>query len=269
MTHMIRSALAAVTAVICLSTAFAEEPDGDDIWPKLRQGLFGDRVVEEGDEARLKLDLPTRAFDAGIVPLGIRYQALPGDAGLRKLYLVIDQNPSPVGAIFEFGPPRSGIEFETRVRVEDYTWVRVIAERADGSLVSTRRFIKASGGCSAPAGKTIAERMEGIGKIKWRMDGGTVPDARRAVQLIIRHPNISGLAMDQLTRLYDPAVFVNHVRVTQDDSLVFSAQIDFTISENPAFRFTLPPGGGDDLHAEVTDTDGRVFESTYRITGHD
>lgn len=260
------ASLVACVLTCAIQTASAEEAPEGDIWPKLRAGLFGTRAIEEANGARLEIDLPERAFDAGVVPLGIRWNSLPGDPPLHKLYLVIDKNPSPVGAIFDFGGAKHAIEFETRVRIEDYTWVRVIAERKDGSLISTRRFIKASGGCSAPAGKTLAERMAGIGKIKWRFDEVKEPGGKATVQLLIRHPNISGLAMDQLTRLYDPPKFVNQVKVTRGDELVFGAQVDFTISENPVFRFTLPSEGERELRAEVTDTDDRLFKSSFEIT---
>lgn len=85
------------------------------------------------------------------------------------------------------------------------------------------------------------------------------------VQLMIRHPNNSGLAMDQLTRLYDPPMFINNVKVTRGETLVFRAQVDFTISENPVFRFTLPQGRQGLLRAEVTDTDDRHFEGVFDI----
>ena len=101
--------------------------------------------------------------------------------------------------------------------------------------------------------------------MKWRIDPPRMPGGNAMVQLLIRHPNNSGLAMDQLTRLYDPPMFVRNVKVTRGNALVFAAQIDFTISENPAFRFSLPPGGEGDLRAEISDTDERHFESTYPV----
>ena len=244
----------------------AAEPPDDELWPRLREGLFGTRAIEEDGGGRLELQLPDRAADAGTVPLGIRLRSLPGDPKLQRLFLVIDKNPSPVGAIFEFGGPRREVDVETRVRIEDYTWVRVIAEREDGSLIGTKRYIKASGGCSAPAGKTLSERIAGIGRMKWRIDQPQVPGGDAMVQLLIRHPNDSGLAMDQLTRLYDPPMFVSNVKVTRGSAIVFAAQVDFTISENPAFRFNLPPGGEGDLRAEITDTDGRHFESIHPVS---
>jgi len=248
------------------TTVLAAQPPDGARWASLKESLFGSRVLHEDGGPRLRLEMSGRAADAGAVPLAITTRALPGDPGVRKIYLVIDNNPSPVGAIFDFGAPRDAAALEIRVRVEDYSWVRVIAEREDGSLLATKHYIKAAGGCSAPAGKTLSERHAGMGKMKWRVDGPRVSGGEQWGQLLIRHPNDSGLAMDQLTRLYDPPMFVNNVTVTRGDELIFTAQVDFSLSQNPAFRFTLPPGGSGDLRARVTDTENRLFESTYPIS---
>ena len=237
----------------------AELPPDGERWPAVRESLFGARALREDDGARLTLNLPARAHDAATVPLAIEARALPGEAALRRLYLVVDKNPSPVGAVFEFGDGRRRVALETRIRIEDYTWVRLIAEQADGTLHVTRHYIKAAGGCSAPAGKSLAERMAGVGEMRWRLRD-------TMAQLQIRHPNNSGLAMDQLTRLYDPPYFVRDVTVTLDGQTVFSARVDFTISENPSFRFSLPEGAGGELRAVVVDTDERVFESAVAVT---
>lgn len=42
----------------------------------------------------------------------------------------------------------------TRVRVDDYSYVRAVAETADGKLHMVKAFVKASGGCSAPPSRT-------------------------------------------------------------------------------------------------------------------
>ena len=50
---------------------------------------------------------------------------------------------------------------------------------------------------------------------------------------MIRHPNNSGLQMDQVTRLYVPAYFVRELRVWQGDDLVLSMDGGISISEDP------------------------------------
>ncbi|HKB82050.1 MAG TPA: quinoprotein dehydrogenase-associated SoxYZ-like carrier [Burkholderiales bacterium] len=251
-------------SLFALNGAAADDSANPDteIWRKVRADLFGDRaIVDDAGTRSILLQIPARAADAAVVPLSIRIRPSPLDAPTWKLYVIIDRNPSPIAGIFEFGKGSGGPEMETRVRIEEYTWVRVIAERADGSLLIAQRFIKAAGGCSAPAGKSLAERLAGMGQMKWRVDSPADPSGPLSVQLMIRHPNNSGLAMDQLTHLYDPPYYVRNVRVTRGDELVFAADVDFSISENPAFRFTLRPAGGV-LHARVTDSNERVFESS-------
>lgn len=230
------------------------------IWRKVRADLFGERpIADDAQGARIRLEVPGRAADAAVVPLSVRVRRLPGDAPPRKLYVVIDRNPSPIAAVFEFG--EGSVEVETRVRIEEYSWVRVIAEGADGSLRATQRYVKAAGGCSAPAGKSLAERQAGMGQMKWRIDAPAA-DGSIPVQLMIRHPNDSGLAMDQLTRLYDPPHYVRSVLVSQGGKPIFAADVDFSISANPAFRFNLPPGQTGELQAEVIDSTDKRFESS-------
>jgi sulfur-oxidizing protein SoxY len=255
-----------VLAGLALSLAAIQVADADDridpdtgIWRKVRAELFDDRPIAD-DAGTIDLRMPARAEDAAVVPLAIRVKPSPASSPVRKLYLVIDRNPSPIAAIFEFGPASAAVEVQTRVRIEEYTWVRVIAEGADGSLRIAQHFIKAAGGCSAPAGKSLADRLAGLGQMRWRIDSSADPEMPASVQLMIRHPNNSGLAMDQLTRLYDPPFYVRHVRVTRGDELAFSADVDFSISENPSFRFAVRQGA-EVLHATVTDSNGQVFES--------
>jgi sulfur-oxidizing protein SoxY len=251
----------ALALALCCVPAVATPEDGADseIWTKVRTDLFGTRAIAD-DESRVRLRLPPRAADAGAVPLEVEAPAGPGAA--KKLYLIIEKNPSPIAAIVEFGDASGGALLETRVRVEDYTWVRAIVEMEDGSLAMSKRFIKAAGGCSAPAGKSLAERLQGMGEMKWRVENMSTPEGSSAVQLLVRHPNNSGLAMDQLTRLYEPPHYVRSVRVTLDGRLVLNADVDFSLSENPSLRFLVAGGKPGMLRADIVDSRDLQFDST-------
>src|SRR5271166_6820263 len=133
-------------------------------WSDLRHAIFGDRVVEDAGDL-VAIDAPARAEDAAIVPVAIQVaETLAPD--IRGLYLVIDDNPSPLAAHFRFGPLADTKEIATRVRIDDYTYLHAVAETADGRLYATARFIKAAGGCSAPASKDQALALERLGKMK-------------------------------------------------------------------------------------------------------
>ena len=73
---------------------------------------------------------------------------------------------------------------------------------------------------------------------------------------MIRHPNNSGMQMDQVTRLYVPAHFVSTVRIWQGDDLLLAVESGISISENPEFRFDYRPNGATAFRAEVRTTRG-------------
>jgi len=243
-----------------------DDPDASPVWQQLRNSLFQQRPIKAGDKVELLLDAPSRAEDAAIVPIAIstRFEQTP-ERHVRKLWLVIDNNPSPVGAVFTFTPSSGKADIETRVRVDAYTHVRAIAELNTGELLMSTRFVKASGGCSAPPGKDPAAAMATLGKMRFRVDGEVRANQPVLAQLMISHPNNSGLVMDQLTRHYTPAHFVRKIEVSYAGKPILTAEVDFSISENPNFRFYFVPTGEGELKAEVVDTNELRFDTAVKV----
>lgn len=244
--------------------AAAQAPQQVDPWPDLAAQVFGGRAIGEGS-ALLAIQAPYRAEDAAIVPVTLSATLPPGDTRrLRVLTLVIDQNPSPLAAAMSFGP-RGPNSISTRVRVDSYTNLHLVAELSDGRLYGTKRYVKAAGGCSAPASPVEAGGPP-IGTMRLRQFAATPESAgAREALLMIRHPNNSGMQMDQLTRLYVPAHFITKLRVAADDELLFSFDLGISMSENPQFRFPLPPGPIRRLRAEAKDNEGGDFKGEWPI----
>lgn len=246
-----------------------DNPDASPIWQKVRASLFQSRPIATATDDVISLDVPVRAEDAAIVPISIktRFPQTPARY-IDKVYLIIDNNPSPISAIFKFTPLSGRADIETRVRIEEYTHVRAIAETNDGQLHMTTRFVKASGGCSAPPGKDAQAALTTLGRMKFRVEGDATGNQAGnqpvLAQLMISHPNNSGLAMDQVSRLFTPAHFVRQVRITYGGQPVMSADVDFSISENPNFRFYFLPRGDGELKAEVVDSNDLRFESALK-----
>jgi len=232
----------------------------------VRASLFETRPIVNATDDTLQLDTPVRAEDAAVVPIAMRAK-LPHTASgyVSKLYLIIDNNPSPISAIFSFTPQSGRADIETRVRVDEYTFVRAIAETSDGRLLMRTRFVKASGGCSAPPGKDPQAALASVGKIKMRVDGEVVLDKPTLVQLMISHPNDSGMVMDQLTRQFTPRWFVRTVKVAYGGQPVLLADLDFSISENPNLRFYFVPRGPGRLTAEVVDSNQTAWKSSLDV----
>src|SRR5262245_47175905 len=109
-----------------------------------------------------------------------------------------------------------------------------------------KTFVKASGGCSAPAAKNVEDAINRLGEMTYRQfdraDEGPANGTREA-QIIILHPNNSGLQMDQLTHLYIPAFFIDELHLWQDNNLILSMEGGISISEDPNIRFTYVSNG--------------------------
>ena len=260
---------AAAIALFAGQVAAADPiPDVDsvNIWQKTRQSLFGTRAITSDTDGKvIQLRAPSRAQDASIVPIGISTKMVQtSERFIQKVYLLIDGNPSPIAAIFTFTPESGRADIETRVRVEEYTWMRAIAELDDGSLFMSARYVKAAGGCSAPYG-TAPDFERFVPKLKLKLDASVVTGEPVLAQLMIQHPNSSGLARDQLTQLSIPAYYVRTIAITYAGMPVMSADIDFSISENPNFRFYFVPREGGELKAVVVDTKEREIEGVVEV----
>jgi sulfur-oxidizing protein SoxY len=262
-----RILLAFVLAGCAVARAADSPPDPGrvDIWLLVRNSLFGDRAIADDAGEVVSLRAPARAQDASTVPIAIstRTDQTP-ERYVSKVYLIIDQNPSPVAAIFTFTPDSGRADIETRVRVEDYTWMRAVAEMNDGRLFMAARYVKAAGGCSAPYG-TAPDFEAFKPRLKLRLDASIAAGEPALAQLMIQHPNSSGLARDQMTQLYIPAYYVRTINVTYAGKAIMSAEVDFSISENPNIRFYFVPREAGELKAVVVDTKDREIEGAVRV----
>src|SRR5215207_10017036 len=141
---------------------------GEDAWKGFRGDVFGERPIRENSPVML-LTAPARAEDAALVPVEVRAALPPGDPRtITKITLIVDENPAPVAANFRLGPERREAYLSTRVRVNAYSFVRAIAETSDGELHMVARYVKAAGGCSAPALKDEDESMAKLGEMRLR-----------------------------------------------------------------------------------------------------
>lgn len=238
----------------------------DFIWHNgLRQSHFADRSIIEAENV-VSLQAPKRAEDAALVPLKINSR-LPQTADLyiKTIYLIIDQNPAPLAARFHFTPQSGRADLALRVRVNAHSPIRAIAETSDGKLHMSKRFIKASGGCSAPMAGDLEAALSRLGKMKLKT---LVPVLNQPTQtrINISHPNITGLQLDQVTQLYTPAHFVETVKVSFNNTLVMTAETDIAISEDPSFQFYFVPDKAGTLNIEATDNKGEVFTQSLNIT---
>lgn len=237
----------------------------EPIWPALKVAYFGDKVIHDDAHDLLYLEAPKRAEDAAIVPFTIKLlQPQTAKKYVKHLYFIIDNNPQPMSADFELSADMDLTEISTRMRIEQYTFVRTVAEMNDGSLYMVSKFVKASGGCAAPAGKDAAVALARLGKMQIRMRTPTIGEPVQA-QVIVSHPNYSGLQYDQRTARYIQEHTVRSIDVSYNDKMLVNVKTGISVSEDPSLRFTFTPKESGELKAVVVDSKDQTFTQQKNI----
>jgi sulfur-oxidizing protein SoxY len=238
------------------------------VWESLlRDRYFNDQPIQEG-ETIIDLEVPLRAEDSGIVPVSIHAQ-IPQteDLYIEKLYVFVDKNPVPLAGLFHLTPEMGRADLAMRLRINEYTYVRAVAQLSNGELHMDTGYTRASGGCTEPPPfLELKQARERIGQMRFRTLGDTSDDARLA-HFTVHHPNITGLQLDQRTRAYIPPEFVKTVVLKYNGVEILRAETDISISEDPSFRFFFKPQHGGTLTAYMKDSKGREFTHEFEVTG--
>ena len=249
-----------------LHPAFADEEDDQDRaarWKQLQESIFPHRQVLDSGGI-ITVDAPPRALDAALVPVELH---MAGNKPVKGVYLIIDDNPAPLAAHFVFGPKADPRDLKLRVRVNAYTNIHAIAETQDGQLHAATRFVKAAGGCSAPAGSDDAAALADMGRMKLRLIGDFNVDKPMQAQLMIRHPNFNGMQMNQITRYFTPARFIRTIDATYDGGQVFHLDADISLSTDPVITFGFVPHSKGQMKVVAQDSSNATFNHSFDVPG--
>lgn len=260
--------------VVATAHADVAPPDwrqkqSDQVWEEqLRHQTFQDReIIEDTGHKILQLKAPYRAEDATIVPLTI-HTKIPqtADTYIKKMHVFVDKNPAALVGIFDFTPNSGKADLAMRIRVDDFTFVRAIAELNTGELYMSKSFVRATGACSAPPPKSIDDSIANMGQMKMRTVGELAYGEPNLVQLKIKHPNITGLQPMRIgSRTRPPAHFVNSLEVDYNGKMIMKALLTFSVSMDPSLRFFFIPEKAGKMTVKVKDTDNNSWQSEHNM----
>lgn len=268
-----RTLLGAASALACTAAVparaaigglpSAAHGDSSPEFEKLRAALFGQRPIRT-EQAQVQLLVPLRAAYGASVPVKIVSRLPQTDAlYVRRMHLLVDKNPSPLAAVLDLTTEVGQADFETRLRVDEYGHVRVISELSNGELHMDSRFVKVSGGCSAPPNR---DQLHNIGKTQFKLPEGVKLNAPTAADVQVVHPNDTGFELNHITVMFIPPHFVRSLKVSYADRRIFDAELDFSVSENPSWRFNFVPHQlGGLLKAEVEDSKEGRFTGSLAV----
>lgn len=260
-------ASAAAGLLLAAPVAHAEDNplQNGPAWEDLKSLVPNGAEAVENTEILL-LDAPVRAMDPAFVPVHLTQG--DGAPAIRTLTVIIDENPAPVAAEMTLGPAMMPLDMEIRMRVNAYSNVRAIAV-TDTASVLAGRYVKATGGCAAPASKDLEAMLAEMGQMRFQIiSSEQVGSAmRHTAKLMLRHPNTTGFQRDQVTLLNIPAHFIDVLEVRQGDDLLFKVEAGISISEDPVFQFRFTDNGADSVTVHAEDTDGNVFDESFTLAG--
>lgn len=251
----------------------------DAVWPDLSENLYGDRTLLNGDR-HISIDAPYRTKDDARTQIAAEIAA-PEGTELASVTLILDDNPMPVSAVFEFDRPLPRFFFDVTMRVNGPTPLHVVAEMTDGRLFVSETFVKTSGlgACSAPPGTDPDLALANLGKMTIEVDSlsrsgnGAAGDllaslTAREMQLDvdISHPSHSGMQMDQISLLYIPLRYVESVEIDLDGGGYVDLTGSISLSENPTVSLSVP-STTQSVDITMTDTDGTVTQAHKDLPG--
>jgi len=210
----------------------------------LKRDLYGDEFLYYDNS--IDIQAPYRALDPAGVEVSLRDSGV-GIQHYTKLTLIIDENPTPCCATFEFYDIEPHII--TNVRVNAYTHLTLVSENNYGSIRYNKQFIKAAGGCSAPP-TNISDKP--FGTINLLQSNGWT-------KIKIWHPNYSGMQFNQLTRAEIPAEYIENVKMWVDGVMVWEYSGTIGIAQDVFFMMPINTNNKN-VYIEAVDNLGNIFK---------
>jgi sulfur-oxidizing protein SoxY len=182
----------------------------------------------------------------------------------------------PVSAVFTLDRPLASFGVSLNMRLNGPSNVRAIVEASDGRLYMTSTLVKTSGlgACAAPPVTNPAEALATLGNMELQghrtiaADTTIKPKAMEGqVRIDLRHPQHSGMQMDQISLLYIPARYLKTLEVWGGSEKFFTMEGSISLSENPSIVFDLPDGDKGALKVRATDTENAIFERVFPLGG--
>ena len=101
------------------------------------------------------------------------------------------------------------------------------------------------------------------GKMKMKFFASSLEGVGGHAQLLIRHPNFSGLQMNQISGDFIPAHYINSIEVSRGGVKILNVNGSISLSENPSLWFYFGDETSGDVSAVVTDTKSNTFKKSW------
>lgn len=243
-----------------------EQVRHDQRWNVIKTSLFPDQTVIADGTDVLTIEAPTVPRDPAMVPVTIKAQfPQTEDRYIKKISLLIDHNPAPLAAVFHLTPRSGEAHLKTRVRVNEFSAVRAVAELNTGEHYVASDFVRASGGCDTPPRVDTKALTQTMGRMNLRLPGGTRLGELSAADLLITHPNFNGMQVGNTAGEYLPMRLVQRIEVSYANDPILMIDGHLSLSQDPKFRFYYVPEKAGEFTARVIDSDNTEFKERWAV----
>lgn len=207
------------------------------------------------------LTIEDHVDNAGSVPVRIDGRA----AGASRLALVVDRNPWPYIARFDFQPPAVPY-VALRIRIAESTQVRAVARATDGAMRAVgRRVSVVGGGCSDSDVEDAAP--PDVAAMPVRIRARPTPDGGADLLAALTHPMENGLRKTRSGRVL-AAHYIHTLQVRLNGTPVVSARLGRSVATNPQIGLRLAAASpGDVVEFAWEDSLGLRRADQARIAG--
>jgi len=257
-----------IFAGVAFASASASAGSGT-IWDEIKGSVYGNKKIEDG-RGIVSIDAAARPEDMRRVPISVDAGFKDGRT-VKTVTFIIDENPTPVVAVFHMGGSREQVSLKPEFRVNQQSDIRAVVEASDGKLYMVSQLVKFAGGqasCSAPPTGDPAQIAANMGKMQYALmqQAGAATSLSARGRFVLNHPNHTGMVMDQVTLLYTPMKMISEITVKQGDEPVFTAEGSIAFAQDPAVEFDMKRNpAASELEITFKDTDGGAWTKKFPI----
>jgi predicted secreted protein len=243
--------------LLCFVTVFASFGAHAET-PNLLDGVvdkyFKGKSLTKTDD--ITFDVAKRALDGTQVPF-----KFTANKKYKNISVVVEGNPHQLPGIGSLAltmhPKVAPFTFETHIRMEQDSYVDVIAEDENGKFFYNQVAIRSAGGCSAGVTYDADAVLKEVGNMK-------ILNTDNRASIFIKHPQHNGYQanLSNYTGLFIlPEWHLSSVSVTDDEKEIWSAEFGGgSTAENPFFIFDTQKIKGD-LKVVAVDSQGKQYLS--------
>lgn len=230
------------------------DPLGTLQWPDLRREFIGEGAVAFSDRVRVRV--PETADDPLNVPVMVDARGLAADGvRIRLIRVVVDRNP--IRHVVDFEPLRSLPVLSLRLKLEQASPVRALAQAEDGAWHVAGAWVQAAGGGCTVAGssRTDGSWSRTLNQVRARLFDNVIEGSRR-LRVQVMHPMDTGLVAGI------PAFHVERLALLDAAGQPWwRLALREPVSENPSLGFELPLSLSGPLRLRGQDNNGNPIDA--------